>query len=158
MWCERGGTTWQVGPVHSGNMFSLRVWHGTKADDDSCLCQSWLWLKKYKFNCSCIQWLPSLAMCDAAICVPLCIYVYWKNGIYRLKIAACWHKCIDGQVRLVHLVRLLTDKFFLFFINKQKNNKLPLHDEQKVNRQKKLGFHFLLIRHVRVYVLIYVYA
>jgi hypothetical protein len=74
--------------------------------------------------------------CKALLCVMLpyvchCVFMYIERMVfYRLKIAACWHKCIDGQVRLVHLVRLLTDNFRLFFINKQKNNKLPQQTEK----------------------------
>jgi hypothetical protein len=45
---------------------------------------------------------------------------------------------IDGQVRLVLLVRLQTDTFPLFLRNKLTNEKLPLHDEQTVNGLRKI--------------------
>jgi hypothetical protein len=50
--------------------------------------------------------------------------------------------CIDWQVRLVSLIRLVhlqTDNFVCFFVSEPTNDKLPFHDEQMENGLKKIG-------------------
>ncbi len=61
-----------------------------------------------------------------------------------------WLKCIDGQVRLVRLIRLKTDNF-------------RLHDEQTVNGLRKIGWVYVIRLnagsiYINIFVCSYVYT